>query len=147
MSHPYSFVRVGYVYVPTTCIDESIAWYTSHLDFKLMNKFLDRGSFIAVLHHPHLNSIALLLVETKEHAPLEISRNGRAFPIMALQCPDIEMSYDRLKNKGVDVEELTTLGAGEAKYFYFRDNEGNLLEAAWSIWDPQDTMKESFVES
>lgn len=43
------------------------------------------------------------------------------------------------------VEDLHTLGNGEAKYFYFRDLEGNLLEAAWSIWDPVDEFKEDFV--
>lgn len=60
MSPTFAFSRIGYVYVPTTRIDESIAWYTENLDFKLMNKFQDRGSYIAVLHHPHQHSIALL---------------------------------------------------------------------------------------
>jgi len=31
-------------------------------------------------------------------------------------------------------------------YFYFRDNEGNLLEAAWSIWDQKDEIKEDFLK-
>ncbi|MBE9916946.1 VOC family protein [Paenibacillus donghaensis] len=144
MSKPFSFLRIGYVYVPTTRIDESVAWYTEHLDFKLMNKFEDRGSLLAVLHHPHLNSIALLLIETHDERPLEISRNGNSFPIMALNCADIEYTYDKLKSAGVAVEDLHTLGEGEAKYFYFRDPEGNLLEAAWSKWDPQDQIKENF---
>jgi catechol 2,3-dioxygenase-like lactoylglutathione lyase family enzyme len=145
MSTKFAFSRVGYVYVPTTKIDESIAWYTKHLDFKLINKFQDRGSNIAVLHHPYKNSIALLLIETKDKQPLEIKRNGKPFPIMAINCPDIEYTHNLLKDKGVKTEELNTLGAGEAKYFYFRDNEGNLLEAAWSIWDPKDEIKEEFV--
>jgi len=140
----FSFLRIGYVYVPTTRLDESIAWYTRHLDFKLMEKFEDRGSFMAVLHHPHVNSIALLLIETRDKHPLEIRRNGKPFPIMALNCEDIEHTYDKLKKAGVQVDELCTLGQGEAKYFYFRDLEGHLLEAAWSKWDPQDEIKEHF---
>ncbi|GJM79013.1 hypothetical protein HMSSN139_15090 [Paenibacillus sp. HMSSN-139] len=44
MSKSYKFSRIGYVYVPTSNIDESIRWYTDHLEFKLMNKFEDRGS-------------------------------------------------------------------------------------------------------
>ena len=135
MSQSFAFSRIGYVYVPTTKIDESIAWYTKHLSFKLMNKFEDRGSFLAVLHHPHKNSIALLLIETQNNSPLEITRNDKPFPIMAINCPDIEYTHQSLKSSGAEVEELRTLGEGEAKYFYFRDNEGNLLEAAWSIWD------------
>jgi catechol 2,3-dioxygenase-like lactoylglutathione lyase family enzyme len=146
MSQPFGFTRIGYVYVPTTRIDESIAWYTSHLDFKLMNKFQDRGSYLAVLHHPHQHSIALLLIETTDWQPLEIARNGNPFPIMALKCPDIAFTHRFLKEKGAAVEDLHTLGAGEAKYFYFRDNEGNLLEAAWSMWDPADEIKEQFIE-
>lgn len=145
LTKEFAFTRIGYVYVPTSNIDESIAWYTSNLSFKLMNKFQDRGSFSAVLHHPHKNSIALLLIETEDDKRLEISRNGKPFPIMAINCPDIEYTHRYLKDKGIAVEALQTLGTGEAKYFYFRDNQGNLLEAAWSIWDPKDEIKEDFT--
>jgi catechol 2,3-dioxygenase-like lactoylglutathione lyase family enzyme len=65
---------------------------------------------------------------------------------MALNCPDIEYTHKLLKDKGIMIDDLQALGAGEAKYFYFRDNEGNLLEAAWSIWDPKDEIKEEFVK-
>ncbi len=144
MSQEFAFTRIGYVYVPTSNIAESIEWYTRNLEFKLINKFQDRGSYLAVLHHPHKNSIALLLIETKDSNRLEISRNGKPFPIMAINCPDIEFTHSILKSNGIEVEELQTLGSGEAKYFYFRDNQGNLLEAAWSIWDPKDEIKEEF---
>ncbi|GJM79012.1 hypothetical protein HMSSN139_15080 [Paenibacillus sp. HMSSN-139] len=97
---------------------------------------------MAVLHHPHQQSIALLLIETESPQRLEILRNGNPFPIMAMNCPDIEYTHGFLRNKGVEVEELMTLGNGEAKYFYFRDPEGNLLEGAWSIWDPVDDYKD-----
>ncbi|MBB6671345.1 VOC family protein [Cohnella nanjingensis] len=143
----FAFTRIGYAYVPTTRIDESIAWYTEHLEMKLENKFEERGSNLAVLRHPHVHAIALLLVETTDARPLEILRNGTPFPIMALNCPDIARTHRMLLEKGVAVDDLHTLGAGEAKYFYFRDNEGNLLEAAWSIWDPQDAIRQSFSES
>lgn len=139
------FNRIGYVYVPTSDIEASIAWYAQHLNFKLMNKFHDRGSMLAVLHHPHQHSIALLLIETDQPYRLEINRNGKAFPIMALNCTDIEQTHQLFKSQQLDVDELCTLGDGEAKYFYFRDNEGNLLEAAWSIWDPEDSIKENFI--
>ncbi|WP_410769429.1 VOC family protein [Fontibacillus sp. BL9] len=144
MNHEFSFSRIGYVYVPTTQIDKSIAWYTENLEFKLMNKFQDRGSFMAVLHHPHKHSIALVLIETNDTKPLEITRNGKPFPIMAINCPNIEYTYNLLKDKGISIDELQTLGEGEAKYFYFRDEEGNLLEATWSIWDPKDEIKQDF---
>jgi catechol 2,3-dioxygenase-like lactoylglutathione lyase family enzyme len=49
MNKEFAFTRIGYVYVPTSNIDESIEWYTRNLDFKLINKFQDRGSFLAVL--------------------------------------------------------------------------------------------------
>lgn len=132
--------RVGYCYLPTTKIDESIDWYTKNLRLKLSGKFEDRGSFIGVLHYPHKNAIAVVLVETKDDHPLKIIRNGREFPVLAMNCPDIVHTHSVLKENGVEVDEIHTLGAGEAKYFYFRDNEGNLLEAAWSIWDPQDEI-------
>lgn len=146
MINDFLFTRIGYVYVPTSHLDESIAWYTSHLEFKLVNKFEDRGSWLAVLHHPGKQSIALLLIETRDEARLEITRNGRPFPVMAINCPDIEKTYNALKHQGVDVQDLHTLGNGEAKYFYFRDNEGNLLEAAWSVWDPKEEIKEDFIK-
>ncbi|MBD2869413.1 VOC family protein [Paenibacillus arenilitoris] len=144
MNREFAFTRIGYVYAPTTAIDRSVEWYTNHLSFKLIDKFQDRGSYLAVLHHPHQHSIALLLIETEDRKPLEIARNGAPFPIMALNCPNIEHTHSELAGKGVDVGELRILGGGEAKYFYFRDDQGNLLEAAWSIWDPKDTVKEGY---
>ena len=141
----HTFSSIGYVYVPTSDIDGSIAWYTRHLNFKLMNKFPDRGSNIAVLHHPHKHAIALLLVETQDQARLEISRNGHPYPIMAINCPDIEYTHRTMRENGVAVEDLQVHGTGEAKYFYFRDDQGNLLEAAWSIWDLQDEYKEDWA--
>jgi catechol 2,3-dioxygenase-like lactoylglutathione lyase family enzyme len=146
MNQEFIFTRIGNVYVPTTQIDESIAWYTKNLEFKLIEKFQDRGSYMAVLHHPHKQSIALVLIETNDKQSLEIIRNGGSFPIMAIHCPDIEYTHQSLKDNGIRVDDLHTLGEGEAKYFYFRDNEGNLLEAAWSIWDPIDEIKEDFVK-
>jgi len=147
MSKEFRFSRIGYVYVPTSSIKESIEWYTGNLNFRLMNSFQDRGSYLAVLHHPHKHSIALLLIETENNNRLEILRNGKPFPIMAINCPNIEYTHESLKNKGIEVEDLQTLGTGEAKYFYFRDNQGNLLEGAWSIWDPVDDYKDEFVSS
>lgn len=138
------FTRVGYHYVPTTNLSQSIDWYINHLGLKLISRFEDRGSDIAVMHYPHKNAIALLLVETNDYKPLSLSRNGLAYPILAMNCPDIEYTYEFMKEKGVKVDKLQTLGAGEAKYFYFEDNQGNLLEAAWSKWDPTDEMKEDF---
>ena len=38
-----------------------------------------------------------------------------------------------------------TRSESEAKYFYFRDNQGHLLEAAWSKWDPTDEYKEGWL--
>jgi len=144
MTEQYHFSRIGYVYVPTSNIDESIQWYTEHLSFKLINKFKEFGSFQAVLHHPTKHSIALLLIETDDSDRLQIMRNGKPFPIMAINCPNIDHTYQTLKDKGIDVGELHTLGDNEAKYFHVRDNAGNLLEGAWSIWDPADEFKEDF---
>lgn len=138
------FTRIGYTYLPTKNIDESITWYTKNLGLKLINKFEDRGSNIAVLHYPHVNAIALLLIETRDYNPLYIVRNGSKFPVMAMNCTDIEYTHKVLKDNKVEVSDIRTLGEQEAKYFYFKDNEGNLLEAAWSKWDPLDEFKEDF---
>lgn len=144
MKNEILFTRVGYSYLPTTKIDESINWYIKNLGLKLVDKFEDRGSFIGVLHYPHKNAIAVVLIETKDYKPLEIIRNGQKFPVMAMNCLDIEYTHEKLKEKGVEVEEINILGEDKAKYFYFKDNEGNLLEAAWSTWDPVDEFKLNF---
>ncbi len=145
MKNKFAFNRIGYNYIPTTNIDESIEWYVNNLGLKLINKFEDRGSLIGVLHYPHKNAIALVLIETSNNNPLKIMRNGKEFPVMAMNCDDIEYTYNLLKSKGVKVESIKTLGNGEAKYFYFQDNQGNLLEAAWSIWDQKDEINSNFI--
>lgn len=63
-----------------------------------------------------------------------------------MNCPDIEYTHQKLKEHHIEVQEIHSLGGGEAKYFYFKDNQGNLLEAAWSKWDPADELKESFLK-
>ncbi|MEN1939217.1 VOC family protein [Paenibacillus sp. 102] len=138
------FTRVGHNYIPTTNIDTSIRWYTQNLGLKLINKFKDRGSYIAVLHYPHKNAIATLLIQTENNNPLKIIRNEKAFPVIALNCEDIEYTHNQLKEKGIEVEDIKVLGQGEAKYFYLRDNEKNLLEATWSIWNPLDKIREGW---
>lgn len=140
------FNRIGYTYLPTTRIDDSISWYIKNLGLKLTNKFEDRGSQIGILQYPHKNAIAILLIETENYKPLEIIRNSTSFLVMAMSCSDIEYTYNMMKENGVEVEPVNVLGKGEAKYFYFKDNEGNLLEATWSIWDLEDTLKEDFYE-
>lgn len=144
MKEQYLFSRIGYTYLPTTKIDESIQWYTENLGLKLMNKFEDRGSYIAVLHYPDTNAIALLLVETADYKPLALLRNGKDYPVMAMNCPDIAYTHKKLIDNGVEAQDIQVLGEGEAKYFYFKDNAGNLLEAAWSSWDPVFEVKEDF---
>lgn len=71
MVQPVRFSQIGYVYVSTPKIDESITWYTKHLSFQLINKFEDRGSHIAVLHHPHKHAIACIIAHRDR---------GRSFP-------------------------------------------------------------------
>lgn len=136
--------RIGYCYLPTTNIEESINWYLKNLGLKLMHKFEDRGSLIGVLHYPHKNSIAIVLVETKDYKPLEIIRNGNPFPLLAMNCTNIENTHKKLKENDIQVGDISVLGNDEAKYFYFRDNEGNLLEVAWSKWDVEDSIKDEF---
>lgn len=142
MSRAINCTRIGYVYLPTTDLQQSVAWYTANLGFELINSFEDRGSMLAVLHHPHKHAPALLLIETRDAQRLELSRNGRGFPVMAIACLDIEKAHRDLTAAGGEVEDLHVLGNGEAKYFYFRDDQGHLLEAAWSIWDTEDEFRE-----
>lgn len=138
------FTQIGYTYLSTADIEDSIQWYEKHLGLKCIDEFEDRGSLIAIMHYPHKHSIALVLVETQACSPLYIMRNGSPYPVFTMNCPDIEYTYRKLKEYYVDVQEIHCLGEGEAKYFYFKDNQGNLLEAAWSRWDPTDELKENY---
>lgn len=144
MKKNFLFAQIGYAYLPTTDIDRTSQWYEKHLRLKLIDKFEDRGSYIAILHYPHKHSIALVLVETEDTHPLFIMRNGSPYPVFTMNCPDIEDTYRQLKASNVEVQEIQSLGSGEAKYFYFKDDQGNLIEAAWSQWDPSDEVKDSF---
>lgn len=144
MTKTYLFTRIGYTYLPTTDIESTIIWYVENLGLKLVSKFEDRGSTIGILHYPHKNAIALALIETEDNSPLRIQRNGSDFPVMAMNCENIEETYQQLLKRGVEVTPVCSLGEGEAKYFYFKDDQGNLLEAAWSQWDPEDEIKNEF---
>lgn len=138
--------QVGYVYLPTTDIEKTVLWYRDKLGLQLVNQFEDRGSQIAVLHFPHKHAIAIVLVETSDDRPLSIVRNASPYPVFTINCPDIEFTHQYLSGQGVEVEAIHSLGDGEAKYFYFQDDQGNLLEAAWSQWDLVDEVKDSFLK-
>lgn len=144
MNKKYVINRIGYNYIPTRDIDASIEWYINHLNLKLMSKFVNRGSCIGVLHFPHTHSIALVLIETNDDHPLYIKRNHDAFPIMSMNCSDIDYTYNQLKSMGCKIDEIQSLGEGEAKYFFLEDLDGNLIEIAWSIWDTVDSYKEEY---
>jgi len=145
MSKPLLHTRVGYVYLPTIDIERTARWYAQHLGLQVIDTFEDRGSRVAILHSPHKHAIAIVLVETGEDKPLSLSRNGSPFPVMSIQCPDLEYTHQYLREHQVEVEAIHTLGAGEAKYFYFKDDQGHLLEASWSQWDTVDELKASFL--
>lgn len=142
--------RIGYMYLPTNNIDASIRWYTEKLGFTLRNRFEDgdgakkkdgSGSTIAVLHLPGKLAAPLLLIETDDRKPAHHLKNGHSFPVAALNCADLENLHRKLQEDGTETSEITELGRGEARYFTFRDPDGNLLEAAWSIWDPEEDRK------
>lgn len=137
--------RIGYMYVTARDLEASIRFYSQTLGLTLRMRFEDRlgplradgrGSAIAVLNFPGQLSAALLLVESDDHVPAHLHKNGRPFPIAAINCPDLQRTRLQLLDAGCEASDIVTLGQGEAKYFTFRDPDGNLLEAAWSIWDP-----------
>lgn len=146
MKRNFLFSQIGYNYLPATDIESAIQWYEKYLELKLVDKFEDRGSMIAIMHYPHKHAIALVLIETRERCPLSIIRNGLPHPVFTMNCPDIEYTHQQLKERNIEVQDIHSLGDGEAKYFYFKDNQGNLLEAAWSKWDPADELKEGFLK-
>ncbi|WP_062049799.1 VOC family protein [Bacillus sp. JCM 19034] len=128
------FSRIGYTYLPTSNIDEAIEWYVNQLGFTLKSpKFNDGVGVVAVLSLPDGYSV-VLLVETNNETNAAFSRNGKPFQTLALNCPDLPYTHEMLKNNGVDVSEII-VRSEEAKYFIIKDPDGNLIEAAWSVWD------------
>lgn len=146
MNKQLLFTKVGYVYLPTNDMEKSILWYTENLGLELKEKFKDQGSFIAVLNYPYKDSVDIILVETVDQRPLEIMRNGSKHSVLSMNCLDIEHTHKLLKEKGVAVENIQTVGEDKIKYFYFKDDQGNLLEASWSkqyTIDDLDDIKEA----
>ncbi|MDQ0229027.1 VOC family protein [Metabacillus malikii] len=128
------FSRVGYLYIPANNIDESIEWYQSKLGLTLkMPKFQDDIGNVAVLSPPE-GDVVILLAETKDDTTANFLRNGLPFQTVTLNCPDLKYTHEKLKDSGVEVSEIRNRGEN-AKYFLITDPSGNLIEAAWSIWD------------
>jgi catechol 2,3-dioxygenase-like lactoylglutathione lyase family enzyme len=130
---------MGYAYVPVRNLEKAVQWYEHVLGLERKEQFVDRKEYnnsqVAVFHFGELRKVALLLFETENEPVGQYVRNGLPFPIFAMNCTNIEETYHALQEKGVRVEEIITLGNNEAKYFYFWDLDGNMFEAAWSVWD------------
>ncbi|PGZ94372.1 hypothetical protein COE51_22875 [Bacillus pseudomycoides] len=133
------FSRVGHVYVPVRNLEKAVQWYECVLGLERKAQFVDRKEYknsqVAVFHFGGLRKVVLLLFETENESVGQYVRNGLPFPIFAMNCTNIEETYRDLQEKDVRVEEIVTLGNNEAKYFYFWDLDGNMFEAAWSVWD------------
>ncbi len=128
------FSRIGYMYLPTNNIDETIEWYQNKLGFKLkVPKFRDDIGYVAVVSLMEGN-VVLLLVETSDTTTADFLRNGKPYQTITLNCPDLEYTHKSLMNNGVQVTQIYNRGE-DAKYFVFTDPSGNHIEAAWSIWD------------
>ncbi|MFC0212269.1 VOC family protein [Paenibacillus chartarius] len=100
------FSRVGYIHYPTKDFDRSVAWYTDILGFRLRT-ILDQG----VSRSPEEREAIFNFGDPA-------SPHNVAFLLI---------------ERGVEVGDI--IGNHEAKSFLFKDPDGNVLEAAWSIWD------------
>ncbi|WP_128896739.1 VOC family protein [Longirhabdus pacifica] len=136
------FSKVSSVYLPTNNIEESIKWYVEKLGFNLkMGAFLDQGTGgnVCVLTVPNGDTV-ILLVETENETSTTFLRNGKPYSAFAITCEDLHYTHQNLKERGIEVTDIVSRG-GEgngndtALYFYIKDPMGNLIEAAWSIWD------------
>lgn len=129
------FSRVGYVYLPVKDIDKSVEWYQANLGISVkIPKFKDDlNTYIVVLNLE--NEVPILLFETNENNQGHFFRYKRPFQRFAINCTDIEHTHKVLKDRGVEVTDIIVRGENQAKYFLFKDIDGNLIEAAWSIWD------------
>jgi methylmalonyl-CoA/ethylmalonyl-CoA epimerase len=117
-------------------MNESIAWYQEHLDFKLLwqNDFPEIKTKIAFLRHGEFD------IELFEHHHSETIAEYRKMPLTDMKVQGtkhicfliengIEEFYQKLVEGGVDIAMSLRLSPPkDAMMCFIRDNTGNLIE-------------------
>ncbi|RNB73277.1 VOC family protein [Brevibacillus panacihumi] len=106
--------RIGTVFIPVSNIEKAKSWYCKLLDLPETGEIL----------HGHLYVLPLegdtgLVLDSKIYDP-ESRRNT---PLFHFNCDNIELVYQSLQEKGVEV--LTGIENGH--WFNFTDPDGNVL--------------------
>ena len=113
--------KVGRVAVPVTDQDGAIAFYTEKLGFSVAAD-IDTGGYRWVEVAPPDGGTTLAIVPPPEGGPTGIDTN------IILTTDDIDEAHAELRNRGVDVDDEVSRGAGPVPpMFWFRDPEGNKL--------------------
>jgi catechol 2,3-dioxygenase-like lactoylglutathione lyase family enzyme len=114
--------KIATVIIPTADQDAAVAFYVDKLGFekRVDVPFGDGYRWIEVGLGDEATTIALA-------PPPQDGTAGKRETGISLQTDDIDGYHARLKEAGVDVDEVNRLGDPVPPMFWFRDPEGNTL--------------------
>ncbi|AJY76190.1 VOC family protein [Paenibacillus beijingensis] len=112
--------RIDGIFIPVTDMDRSVEWYKEILGLDLLYRW-EGGAGFKVYNGESL----LGLIQVTEHTPAFFKTQTSKMHFFNFKTFDIEESCNKLRERGVDINEI--VDAGKVKLAYFLDPDGNLL--------------------
>lgn len=117
--------EISLVTVPTTDQDRSIAFYVEKLGFEKRSDVPFGNGYRWVEVYPPNGTTGIALAPPP---PGQSEGEGARETGIVLSTDDIEVTHDRLRSSGVDVDaEVSRMGDPVPPMFWFRDPEGHSL--------------------
>lgn len=117
--------EVVQIYLPSTDIDRSVAWYVQVFGYQVIWKEKESAN-LKLAQGP-----LLFLKKSTMTQPIQFISADEESPVISYKSSDIFAMHARLQSEGYHVSEINEYGGGEnGSYmdFYIRDPDGNLLE-------------------
>jgi catechol 2,3-dioxygenase len=133
---------IGHVHLKVADLDRAIEFYRDYLGFDLLQRFGDQAAFLSAGGYHH--HIGLNTWESKDGEPPPPWMTGLYhFAINYPTRRDLAIAYQRLIQRGWEIEGHSDHGTHEA--IYLRDPDGNGIELACdrapSEWPAQFTSR------
>lgn len=108
------------VYIPAYNLEESAAWYENYVGYRVTH----RGDIFTLERQGYLKVI-LVQIGSVSH-PVQFNRGGDSNAVLMIGAPDIEEYHTFLKQKGVEVTDITDRGVC-GRSFQMKDPAGNRI--------------------
>ena len=128
--------KVGHVVLAVSDPEASAKWYSGVLGMDIMY-YNEKGKMAFLSFGTQHHDIAV--VKAPENATLDSTGNSHTALQIEGGLDELKQLYQRMKNKGVEIDYTTDHGLSQSVYFF--DPDGNRLEVYCETMTPEEGIE------